>query len=274
MMISVMRSLLGMWLLLLGSLVAGQGELPLLLFNGRVLNDQGEPLDGAQVQFWQTDRNGNYDHPGFNRNGMDLDTDFQYFGTAMTTENGFFQFLTYRPGIYQARPITHIHYKVWYQEQDIFTSQFYFADEGFTQFSPLLQLDLLPQDDGSVLTNKTIVVDLGLGGSELITPSQQEGPFYPVVDFFGLDSDMTNLAKLEQGTPSPTRAPAVENPPTMASPIDAPSTQVIDPETTADLPRQSPSTISPTETASCSSTSSTITSSLSILAFFFWITIL
>lgn len=264
MMNSVMRALLGIWMLLLGTLVAGQGELPLLLFNGRVLNDQGEPLDGAQVQFWQTDRNGNYDHPGFNRNGMDLVTGFQYFGTAMTTENGYFQFRTYRPGIYQARPITHIHYKVWYQEQDIFTSQFYFADEGFTQFSPLLQLDLLPQDDGSVQTNKTIVVDLGLGGSELITPSQQEGPFYPLVDFFELDSDMTNLTKLEQGKPSPTRAPAVENPTAMASPTNAPSTQVIDSETTADLPMKSPSTISP---ASSSSTSSTITFSLSILAF-------
>jgi hypothetical protein len=156
-------------------------------------------LEGAQVQFWHTDENGNYKHPGFNTRGLALLSNFQYFGTATTANDGSFQFKTYRPGIYSARPIAHIHYKVWWNGSDVLTSQFYFADEGTTQ-PLLLQLDLLEQEDGSLHTNKTITLNMGLGGSEPITPSQVEGPFYPVVDFFHMDSDMTVLTPDEQGT--------------------------------------------------------------------------
>jgi hypothetical protein len=167
-----------------------------LVFNGRVINDLGEPLEGALVQFWHTDINGNYDHPNFNTGGVDLLPDFQYFGTANTTSDGTFLFRTHRPGIYAQRPITHIHYKVWWKGSDVLTSQFYFSDENTSQ-PPSLQLTLQEQEDGSLATNKTITLNLGLGGSEPITPSQTSGPFYPVVNFFELDSDMT-VVKVEE----------------------------------------------------------------------------
>lgn len=177
--------------------VVAQDDLPVLVFNGRVVNDLGQPMEGAQVQFWHTDENGNYKHPRFNTQGLALLSNFQYFGTATTANDGSFQFKTYRPGIYSARPIGHIHYKVWWNGSDILTSQFYFVDEGTTQ-PLLLQLDLLEQEDGSLFTNKTITLNMGLGGTEPITPSQTEGPFYPVVEFFNMDSDMTVLTLDEQ----------------------------------------------------------------------------
>lgn len=178
------------------NVAANAQDLPLFRFNGRLINDLGEPMEGAMVQFWHTDDNGNYNHPQFNTGGVPLVSYFQYFGTATTAGDGTFDFKTYRPGIYAARPITHIHFKIWWEGDDILTSQFYFMDENRAQ-PPSLQLALLPQEDGTVITNKTIVVNMGLGGSEPITPSQTAGPFYPVVDFFGYDSDMTVVTPLE-----------------------------------------------------------------------------
>lgn len=196
-----MKSLFFVSPLLWASAMA-QSSLPVLLFNGRVINDLGKPLEGAEVQFWHTDENGNYDHPNFSTGGTPLLSDFQYFGTATTDSDGGFVFKTYRPGVYPQRPVTHIHYKVWLDGNDVLTSQFYFVDENTSQPASL-QLTLEEQDDGSVATNKTIALNLGLGGSEPITPSQQAGPFYPTVDFFNFDSDMTVVtADEERGTPT------------------------------------------------------------------------
>jgi len=179
------------------ALAQEESSLPVLVFNGRVVNDLGDPLEGALVQFWQTDENGNYAHPNFDLGGETLLPFFQYFGTATTSADGSFVFKTHRPGLYPQRPISHIHYKVWWKGSNLLTSQFYFVDENTSQ--PLsLQLTLQEQEDGSLVTNKTIALDMGLGGTEAITPSQTEGPFYPVVDFFGLDNDMTVVTADEQ----------------------------------------------------------------------------
>ena len=117
-------------------------------------------------------------------------TDFAYFGTSTTDADGKFDFTTYRPGIYPSRPITHIHYKVWYQGEEVLTSQFYFTDEGY-RYDPMLMLDVTYMPDGNSYVEKTVVVDLGNGGWEKLTPWQQEGPFYPVVSFFSIGNDLT-----------------------------------------------------------------------------------
>jgi protocatechuate 3,4-dioxygenase beta subunit len=109
---------------------------PLLLFRGTLLNDLGAAVEGADVQFWQTDPNGVYDPPGA-QGANALVGDFQYFGTAKTLGDGSFWFLTHRPGIYTGRP-THFHYKIWVDGENILTSQFYFADEN-TQYSDMQQ---------------------------------------------------------------------------------------------------------------------------------------
>ena len=55
----------------------------------------------------------------------------------------------------------------------------------------MLVLNLVDKDDGNLYTAKTIVLDLGRGGSRKTTPSQQEGPYYPVQRFFDLGPDLT-----------------------------------------------------------------------------------
>ncbi|KAL3902871.1 MAG: hypothetical protein SGILL_010664 [Bacillariaceae sp.] len=203
-------------------------ETIILLFHGTVLNDLGEPLENAKVQFWHTDKRGIYDHPRDlqgNGNPSLLD-DFAYFGTSTSDMDGKFEFITYRPGIYTGRPMTHIHFKVFSVEgkergvrTQRLTSQFYFSDENHTQFPQSVQLDLQPvenmtaeaEENGTMTryfeTTKTIVVNMNLGGNETLTPSQQEGPFYPVVNFFNVGHDMTNTSGLVR-TEAPSSASA------------------------------------------------------------------
>mmetsp|Transcript_1348 Transcript_1348/g.2795 ORF Transcript_1348/g.2795 Transcript_1348/m.2795 type:complete len:281 (-) Transcript_1348:506-1348(-) len=169
---------------------------PQLLFDGLLLNDLGEPLNNAQVQFWHADHNGNYFHPGDDLDGHELQEDFSYFGTATTDANGSFNFRTYRPGIYQSRPITHIHFKVFVDGTEKLTSQFYFDDENVGRwYDEMLILDLQDgvDEDGSQIkiTQKEVVVNMDLGGFVKQTPRQQEGPYYPLVDFFEIGSNMT-----------------------------------------------------------------------------------
>ena len=177
-------------------------------FHGKVYNDLAEPLVGAKIQFWHTDRRGIYNHPQDlqSRGNPELLEDFTYFGTSESDENGDFQFTTYRPGIYTGRPMTHIHYKVFSQDDnetltERLTSQFYFQDENHQQYGPMMQLNLVPLDQKTTEsgnriryfeTHKLIVVDMGLNGNTTLTPSQQEGPFYPLVDFFDVGNDLTN----------------------------------------------------------------------------------
>lgn len=171
---------------------------PKLIFDGSLYNDVGSPVSNASVQFWHADVHGNYLHPGDTLDGHELQTDsFAYFGTATTDTNGNFRFRTYRPGLYASRPITHIHFKVFYGDQELLTSQFYFSDEQASRWfdeSLVLTLEDTVDDEGSVVhqtTSHSIFVDMGLGGTEKLTPPQQEGPFYPIVDFFNASSDMT-----------------------------------------------------------------------------------
>lgn len=194
--------LLTVFFLMIGQTAVAQELIPLILFDGVVLNDSGQPVSGAEVQFWQTDLDGYYDHPSAPDTDL-RDPSFQFYGTATTAADGSFSFKTYRPGLYPGRP-GHIHFKVWFDGTELLTSQFYFADENANQ-PDSLTLDLVEgtNEDGTVatLTSKTIVVNMSGDGSQAITPAQQEGPFYPVVDFFGLDTDLTVL-DMSSGTPT------------------------------------------------------------------------
>ena len=188
----------------------GPSNNPHIILYGSLRNDVGEPVQEAQVQFWHADYNGNYYHPGDDLDGYELLSDtFSYFGTAETDVLGNFAFKTFRPGLYAGRPITHIHFKIWQNGQELLTSQFYFEDENASRmFDEMLVLTLqesIQDDNGNsfLYATKTVVVknNRNVDGIEKLTPDQQEGPFYPVVDFFDVGNDMTAglLNRLEGG---------------------------------------------------------------------------
>jgi protocatechuate 3,4-dioxygenase beta subunit len=170
-----------------------------LILYGHVLDRSGQPLSGYAVEIWQVDADGIYDHPG-DRNSNGRDMGFQFYGTALTDENGLFSFRTIMPGFYEPRP-RHIHFKVKKDGQTVLTSQFYFVEDvnaaqlGTGGEMILLELTDAQNANGNAikLAFKDLVVDTGTGGSLVLTPSQMEGPYYPVVDVSMFDSDLANV---------------------------------------------------------------------------------
>ena len=93
---------------------------------GRVLDRDGRPLAGARVEIWQCDVNGVYLHRR-DPNRDFLDPAFQGFGRSLTDAGGGYAFRTIKPVPYAGRT-PHIHVKVWHQERERLTTQFYLPD--------------------------------------------------------------------------------------------------------------------------------------------------
>ena len=194
-----------------------------LLFQGTLLNTQGSAIPNAKVQLWQADFNGNYLHPD-SGDDSHLLSDFQYFGTDATDSDGRFDFLTYRPGAYANRP-RHFHFVVWVndaesgEDSEALVTQFYFREDPLAATVPeALQLDLVEVDSDLYMyrryVNGMMVIDVrstleqSPNGNELeLTPEQSLGPFYPVVDFFSMDNDLTLVDDASAETAVPTVSP-------------------------------------------------------------------
>ena len=145
-------------------LIVGEPEADVLHLRGLVLTPDGSPRPGVLVDIWQADPNGRYKHP--RDSGQDSLMDgFLYWGEATTDATARFQFRTYVPGRYAARPAQHIHYKVWDGDRDLLTSQIYFAELGGTrglarsdEAGALQTVKLEPGSDGSVAAEVEIVI--------------------------------------------------------------------------------------------------------------------
>ncbi|MBZ0295477.1 MAG: carboxypeptidase regulatory-like domain-containing protein [Anaerolineae bacterium] len=197
--------LLGLLLFAVVSSVFAQDSSTPVLLEGTVTDATGEPIAGATVEIWQTDVNGNYDHPNDSDPSVLL-PDFQYFGTATTAEDGTYAFLTVKPGAYEPRP-SHIHFKVKIDGEEVLTSQFYFEEDqaevendgafnnaGDTLF---LQTEDTTDENGDPLRIAIGNIVLNLGDAEAtLTPTaaQTEGPYYPVVDFSDYDNNLLSTA--------------------------------------------------------------------------------
>lgn len=145
-------------------LIVGEPKAEVLHLGGRVLAPDGSPHAGVLVDIWQADPNGRYKHPR-DRGQDSLMDGFLYWGEALTDAEARFQFRTYVPGRYAARPAQHIHYKVWRDREELLTSQVYFSElggaRGFarSEKAALLQtVGLEPTDDNSVAAELDIVI--------------------------------------------------------------------------------------------------------------------
>ena len=69
---------------------------------GRVVQEDGQPLDNLVLEIWQADAKGRYDNP-----------DFLGWGRAATDANGVFRFVTVRPGAAAGRA-PHVNFLVLY----------------------------------------------------------------------------------------------------------------------------------------------------------------
>lgn len=108
---------------ILGSVEEAGGEV--IILKGRVLDRAGAPLADRRIEIWQCDMNGKYLHSG-DRQRIDFDAAFQGFGHDITGPDGSYEFRTIKPVTYPGRT-PHIHVKVFDQDQEVLTSQFYIA---------------------------------------------------------------------------------------------------------------------------------------------------
>lgn len=88
---------------------------------GTVVDTDGRPLAGAQVEIWQCDQAGHYHHP---QDGSNADPAFQGFGRVTLGRDGAWRFHTLRPAPYAGRT-PHIHLKVRLGQRELLTTQLY-----------------------------------------------------------------------------------------------------------------------------------------------------
>lgn len=93
---------------------------------GAVVDVDGRPIDGAEVEIWQCDAFGSYRHP--RGAGARVDAGFQGFGSTRSDARGVYRFLTIRPVPYPGRT-PHIHVKLRHPAFGEVTSQLFVAGE-------------------------------------------------------------------------------------------------------------------------------------------------
>jgi len=118
---------------------APQGEVIYVM--GRVLNMDGEPVKGAQLEVWQANAGGRYVHSS-DPNPAPLDPNFDGYANVVSDAEGRYRFKTVKPGAYAVgggwvRP-PHIHFDVRGQFNRLVT-QMYFAGETLNDKDRLLQ---------------------------------------------------------------------------------------------------------------------------------------
>jgi protocatechuate 3,4-dioxygenase beta subunit len=146
---------------------SGRAKGQLLIVRGRVLDPEGRPATGAEVEIWQANSAGRYAHPD-DTNPAPLDPNFEGFGAVTTGVDGRYQFKTIKPLHYPAGPgmirPAHIHLDV-RGKRDELISQLYFEGDPYIPTDRFLQ---------SVPHPEALIVKLG--------PSREE-PDFIVAEF-------------------------------------------------------------------------------------------
>lgn len=121
---------------------AGRPQGRPIIVTGRLTDIGCNPLANAEVQLWQADAQGRYNHPG-ESSGKPLDAGFLYWGKAKTDSQGNYRFVTILPAAYSVggswmRP-PHIHFKFRAGGAGGLTTQMYFPGQALNDRDYLLQ---------------------------------------------------------------------------------------------------------------------------------------
>lgn len=114
----------------------------IIIVEGKLTDQFNAPVAGVLVEIWQACETGKYNHPS-DPNTAALDPFFQYWGKAVTNQEGHYRFRTIVPGDYPAdtdwmRP-PHIHFKVSKRGYMELITQMYFAGEVYNSTDKILQ---------------------------------------------------------------------------------------------------------------------------------------
>jgi protocatechuate 3,4-dioxygenase beta subunit len=124
--------------------IAGRGDRAMgevVEVSGRILDEAGEPVEGALVDDWQANAAGKYDHER-DPSTAPVDPAFQGWARLRTGADGRFHVLTIQPGSYPVedgwdRP-PHIHFKIARRGFHELATQMYFAGEALNEVDRLL----------------------------------------------------------------------------------------------------------------------------------------
>jgi protocatechuate 3,4-dioxygenase beta subunit len=96
--------------------------------DGTVVDTQGRPVDGCEVEIWQCDARAAYHHPRVALEPGRWDPGFAGFGALRTAADGRYRFRTIRPVPYPGRT-PHIHVKLRHPTFGELTSQLFVAGD-------------------------------------------------------------------------------------------------------------------------------------------------
>jgi protocatechuate 3,4-dioxygenase beta subunit len=142
---------------------------------GRIVDLQGNPIRGAQIELWQCNAAGRYDHPGDRANPAALDPNFQGFARMATDRDGQFKVRSVKPKDYDTpigRRTPHIHFAIDGHSERLVT-QMYFPNEPLNDIDFLLKnahpkqsviaeaIDPLSGDPQALAYRWTVVLGVG-----------------------------------------------------------------------------------------------------------------
>lgn len=142
---------------------------------GRIVDRHGNPIRNAEVELWQCNAAGRYDHPGDGANPAALDPNFQGFARLATDSDGQFKFRSVKPKDYDTpigRRTPHIHFDISGHRERLVT-QMYFPGEPLNDSDFLLKnaspresviaeaIDPLPGDPQALAFRWTVVLGVG-----------------------------------------------------------------------------------------------------------------
>ncbi len=116
-----------------------------IIVKGQVLDDGGRPVPETLVEIWQANAAGRYfhqkdDHPA------PMDPNFTGAGRALTDANGFYEFVTIKPGAYpwgnheNAWRPAHIHFSLFGPAfATRLVTQMYFPGDPLSAYDPIFQ---------------------------------------------------------------------------------------------------------------------------------------
>ena len=125
---------------------------------GRVTDERGRPVRNTLVELWQCNAAGRYVHR-VDRHDAPLDPNFLGAGRCMTDKDGWYRFLTIKPGAYpwgnhpNAWRPNHIHFSLFgeYFASRLVT-QMYFPGDPLMAYDPILRS--VPEDARDLMVSK------------------------------------------------------------------------------------------------------------------------
>ena len=114
-----------------------------IVVTGRVTDEDGTPVRDSLVEIWQCNACGRYEHK-VDQHDAPNDPNFPGFGKAFTDANGWYKFITVKPGAYpwgnhpNAWRPAHIHFSLFgniYAQRVI--TQMYFPNDPLFNFDPI-----------------------------------------------------------------------------------------------------------------------------------------